>query len=193
MTMKAKLFWSSFPLILLLLTACGSGGDHHDAAMAEHLAMMKADSAAKAQLTAQEATARAIIDLVNSKGTEGIENLMSEDFVDHQQDPSITTTGIQGAKDMFTLLHTAYPDFKQEVLAMSTTGDRTFIHLRMTGTNTGAWGAMPATGKTMDVLGVDILRFEDGKAVEHWGYMEEMKMMTQLGMMPAPGTEPGNK
>ena len=38
---------------------------------------------------------------------------------------------------------------------------------------------------------VDVLRFENGKVVEHWGYMEEMKMMEQLGMMG--GEEAGGK
>ena len=78
------------------------------------------------------------------------------------------------------------PDMRQEWLHASTTGDRTYIHYRLTGTNTGPYGDMPPTGKAMDVMGVDIIRFADGKAVEHWGYMEEMKMMQQLGMMPGP-------
>jgi hypothetical protein len=39
-------------------------------------------------------------------------------------------------------------------------------------------------------MGCDILRFENGKAAEHWGYMEEGKMMQQLGLMPAPGAAP---
>jgi predicted ester cyclase len=43
---------------------------------------------------------------------------------------------------------------------------------------------MPATNKPVDVYAVDVLRFENGKVVEYWGYMEEMKMMEQLGMMP---------
>ena len=56
----------------------------------------------------------------------------------------------------------------------------------MIGTNTGPWGEMPATGKVMDVMGCDVMRFENGKAAEHWGYMEEAKMMMQLGLMPPP-------
>jgi predicted SnoaL-like aldol condensation-catalyzing enzyme len=42
---------------------------------------------------------------------------------------------------------------------------------------------MPATNKPIDIHTVDVLRFENGKVVEHWGYMEEFKMMEQLGMM----------
>lgn len=188
--MKTELSPSTLAIAaLLLLGACSAP----DPKMAEHMAMMKADSAEAAQVAAQENAVRAIFDMINSGNYEGMDNLMTADFVDHQQDPSITTTGIQGVKDMMNLLRGAYPDYKQEVLHMSSSGDRTYVHLRMTGTNTGPWGAMPATGKAMDVMGVDVIRFADGKAAEHWGYMEEMKMMTQLGLMPDPAAAPEAK
>lgn len=177
----------------MLLAACGGGGEHHDDAAAKHAAMMKADSAAKAAVAAQEATARAAIGIFNGETSVDMETIMVADHVDHQQDPSITTTGIQGARDMLALVRTAYPDFKQEIEAMSTNGDRTYAHVHITGTNSGPWGAMPATGKAMDIMGVDIFRFQDGKIAEHWGYMEEMKMMVQLGLMPAPGAEAATK
>jgi len=34
------------------------------------------------------------------------------------------------------------------------------------------------------------MRFENGKVVEHWGYMEDMKMMDQLGMGPGAAAPP---
>ncbi len=186
--MRKQLILASAPLAIgLLLASCGGGG--HDHAAADHTDMMKADSTAKAELAARETGVRAVFEAINTGNLGNIGDHVAENFVDHQQDPSITTTGIQGLKDMVGLLRGAYPDYHQEIVSMSTTGDMTFVHFHMKGTNSGPWGAMPATGKTMDVMGVDVLRFENGKAVEHWGYMEEMKMMTQLGLMPEPGAE----
>lgn len=178
---------SSLPLAgILLFAACESAehekAEHNDPMAAMHAEMMKADSAAQAQ----EAMAVKITELFNNHDLTGLEELMNTDFVDHQQDPSIKTTGIQGAKDFLGMMFTAFPDFKQEIISMSTTGDMTFMHIRMTGTNSGPWGEMPATNKVMDVMGCDVIRFANGKASEHWGYMEEVKMMTQLGMMPPP-------
>ena len=187
--MRNQLILASAPLAIgLLLASCGGGGHDH-AAAAEHAAMMKADSTAKAELAAREASVRAVFESMNTGNLDNIGDYVAENFLDHQQDPSITTTGIQGLKDMVSLLRGAYPDYHQDIVSMSTTGDMTFVHFRMKGTNTGPWGEMPATGKTMDVMGVDVLRFENDKVVEHWGYMEEMKMMTQLGLMPEPGAE----
>ncbi len=175
---------STFPLslsIVALLFACGAPPDPH---AAEHAAMMKADSATRAQAAAQEAAFRKVFEMFNTGDTKGIEDLLTADFMDHLKDPSITTTGVQGARDMVALIRTAMPDFHQEWLNASTTGDRIYVHYHMTGTNTGAFGAMPATGKAMDILGVDVVRFADGRMAEHWGYYEEGKLMQQLGLMP---------
>ena len=44
---------------------------------------------------------------------------------------------------------------------------------------------MPATGKSMDVPAVDIVRVNDeGAAAEHWGVTDTMTMMQQLGVVP---------
>ncbi|MES1193765.1 MAG: ester cyclase [Solirubrobacterales bacterium] len=44
---------------------------------------------------------------------------------------------------------------------------------------------MPATGKRIDVQLIDIIRFgDDGLAHEHWGVMDVMTMMQQLGAIP---------
>ncbi len=192
--MNTSIFHASVPLAaLLLLGACSVNNGNPDPKAAEHAAMMKADSSMKAQVAAQEATTKAVIDLFNTASTDGVENLLADNFMDHQQDPAVKATGLQGVKEMMAMYHTAFPDFKQEIVSMSTSGDRTFLHLHLTGTNSGPWGAMPATGKKMDVMGADVIRFENGKAAEHWGYMEDMKMMQQLGLMPPPGEEPKKK
>lgn len=161
--------------------------------MAEHKAMMAADSTAKANVTAQEATARKLLELSGVPDSASLGAIVADNFVEHQMPEFITTQGLAGLRQEIAAYYTAFPDMKQEVLGMATNGDRTYVQLHITGTNSGAWGSMPATGKKMDVMGCDILRFENGKAVEHWGYMEEMKMMQQLGLMPAPGAAPEKK
>lgn len=123
---------------------------------------------------------------------EGIENCVAENMIEHSPAPMIKTTGLQGMKDIIAMHHGAFPDTKIEVLDMWQDGDKVVAHYRMTGTNTGAMGEMPATNKAMDVNGVDIVRFENGKGVEHWGYWEESKMMTQLGLMPPEGGAPAD-
>jgi len=42
----------------------------------------------------------------------------------------------------------------------------------------------PGTGKSVDVEVIDIVKIKDGKMTDHWGQIDAMKMMTDLGLMP---------
>ena len=46
---------------------------------------------------------------------------------------------------------------------------------------------IPPTGKRISINVIDILGMAEGKFVEHWGVMDSMAMMQQLGVVPAPG------
>ena len=152
--------------------------------MAEHRAMMTADSAEQAEVEHMKQTAQRFLEMWFSGKTEGIEEIVGEKFVSNIPMPGVSSTGIQLLKDMIAKSSTAFTDNKTEEMHMITEGDRVVMHYRWKGVNTGSMGeGMPATNKPIDVHTVDVLRFENGKVVEHWGYMEEFKMMEQLGMM----------
>lgn len=38
----------------------------------------------------------------------------------------------------------------------------------------------------MQITVIDMMRFQDGKLVEHWGVADRLSMMEQLGMKPPP-------
>ena len=46
---------------------------------------------------------------------------------------------------------------------------------------------MPPTGKQVAVSSMNIDQFADGKIVETWRLFDQMAMMQQLGVIPAPG------
>jgi predicted ester cyclase len=46
---------------------------------------------------------------------------------------------------------------------------------------------MPATGRSIEIQFIDIVRFDDdGRGLEHWGVVDVMTMMQQLGVVPVP-------
>ena len=53
-----------------------------------------------------------------------------------------------------------------------------------TGTHTGEFMGIPATGKRVSFTEIHIVRIANGKAVEHWGNQDDMGMMQQLGVIP---------
>jgi len=188
--MKTSLLFT-LPLVAMLWS-CGGSNLEHDTMMAEHKAMMSADSAKQSSMEQMKQTAQRFLDLWFTGNTEGIEEIVAENFVSHMSMPGVNSTGIQRLKDLVAKSSTAFTDNKTEDMHMITEGDRVVMHYRWKGVNTGSMGeGMPATNKPIDVHTVDVLRFENGKVVEHWGYMEEFKMMEQLGMMP--GEEEGAK
>lgn len=175
-----------------ILCSCSGSNPEHDPVMAEHKAMMTADSAEQAEVEHMKQTAQRFLELWFSGKTEGIEEIVGEKFVSNIPMPGLSSTGIQQLKDMIAKSSTAFTDNKTEEMHMITEGDCVVMHYRWKGVNTGSMGeGMPATNKPIDVQTVDVLRFENGKVVEHWGYMEEFKMMEQLGMMG--GEEAGGK
>ena len=64
-------------------------------------------------------------------------------------------------------------------------GDKGVARLRFTGTHEGDFMGVPASGKRVDVQLIDITRFgDDGLAHEHWGVMDALAMMQQVGAIP---------
>lgn len=181
----------TLPLVAMLWS-CGGSNPEHDTMMAEHKAQMTADSAKHAEMDRMKQTTQRFLDLWFSQNTDGIEEIVAENFVSHLAMPGVSSTGIQQLKDMIAISSAAFTDNKTEDLHMIAEDNRVVAHYRWKGVNSGSMGeGMPATNKPIDVHTVDVLRFENGKVVEHWGYMEEFKMMEQLGMMG--GEEEGGK
>lgn len=91
----------------------------------------------------------------------------------------------EGTKQLFQMLMAAYPDLRFDAEDILTSGDKVVARVRIAGTNKGTFMGMPATGKAIDIQGIDILRFSnDGLVHEHWGAMDIMLMMQQLGAVP---------
>ena len=65
-------------------------------------------------------------------------------------------------------------------------GGRVVARVRYTGTHRGEFMGMPAAGKSVDVNLIDIhVVGDDGLVHEHWGVMDALALMQQLGAVPA--------
>jgi steroid delta-isomerase-like uncharacterized protein len=130
----------------------------------------------KTNIAAQEAFGEAI-----NTGTLDFDDLVAADSVDHDPAPG-QAPGPQGYRDMFSELRTAFPDLHVEVEHLTATDDDVAFAYMITGTNHGPFQGNPATGNRINVRGVQIGRFEDGKLVERWGSSDQLGILTQLGI-----------
>lgn len=128
-----------------------------------------------------------IEEVINQNNLSLGEQLMAADIIEHEELPPGIPTGIEGTKIMFTMLHNAFPDFKATINDLIAEDDKVVVFMTWTGTQHGDWMGLPPSGKPMSIHVMDIFRVADGKLVEHWGMMDSMAMMQQLGALPTPG------
>ena len=114
-----------------------------------------------------------------------VDDLIASNAVDHEGLPGIDTNGPAGFKRLVSAFRAAFPDLKISAEDMIADGDKVAARVTMRGTHKGEFMGIPATGKSVTVTGIDIIRFAGGKAVEHWGITDNMSMMQQLGAMPS--------
>ena len=129
-------------------------------------------------------TMRRVYDLLNAGDVDGFGALLADDFVEHEELPGLAPTK-EGVKDFFKAYLAAFPDLRMTAEDVLASGDKVVARVRTTGTHQGEFMDIPATGKSIDVQLVDIIRFgDDGLAHEHWGVFDTMTMMQQLGVVP---------
>lgn len=126
-------------------------------------------------------TLRRFYDLLSAGDIDGFGELLADDFVEHEETPGLAPTK-DGVLRFFEMYRAAFPDLRMNPEDILASGDRAVARVRVTGTHQGEFMGMPATGKSIDVQLIDIIRFgDDGLAHEHWGVVDTMAMMQQLG------------
>ena len=130
------------------------------------------------------ATMRRCYELLNAGDLDAFGEYLSDDFVEHEATPGLEPTK-EGVLEFFKQYRAAFPDLRFEAQDVLPSGDKVAVRFRVTGTQSGDFMGIPATGKSIDVHGVDIVRFgDDGVGREHWGVFDAMTMMQQLGVVP---------
>ena len=130
------------------------------------------------------ATARRAYDLINAGDIDGFGDLLTDDFVEHEETPGLAPTK-DGVLEFFRMYRAAFPDLTMSAEEVLVSGDKTVARARATGTHQGEMMGMPPTGKSIDVKLIDIMQFNDaGMICEHWGLVDMLSMMQQLGAIP---------
>ncbi len=77
-----------------------------------------------------------------------------------------------------------FPDYCEELESLMGEGDFVAWRSRGAGTQRGALGPFPATGKRMDVVIMGVHRFEAGLVVETWTSWDNLAVLMQLELLP---------
>ncbi|MGE0688018.1 MAG: ester cyclase [Dehalococcoidia bacterium] len=132
-----------------------------------------------------KALAQQLMDGLSAGELGVIDTLIGDGFVEHEELPPGMPEGREGVRALFSMLRAGFPDLRVDVQHLIADGDLVSAFVVFKGTHQGEFMGIPATGKSMAINVSDILRFENGKIVEHWGVMDSMAMLQQLGVGPA--------
>ncbi len=134
------------------------------------------------------ATMRRLYDVVNAGDLDGLGRLLADDFAEREALPGLPPTKA-GVIEYFRMLTAAFPDLRMVPDDVIAGGDKAVARVRLTGTHSGPFMGLAATGRRVEVPLVDIIRFgDDGLAREHWGVVDQLVLLQQLGALP---NEPG--
>lgn len=112
-----------------------------------------------------------------------LDELIASDFTDHNPNPG-QPPGLEGLKQFISSMHTVLSGLQVNVEDMVAEGDKVVARLRISGTHQGEFMGNAPTGNQVTFTGIDILRIDNGKVVEHWGNVDELGMLRQLGVIP---------
>ncbi|MFF5262041.1 ester cyclase [Actinomadura viridis] len=97
----------------------------------------------------------------------------------------VESTGARALKEVFAVLHQAFPDLHVSVEDVIAERDKVVSRNIVTGTHRGEYMGLPPTGRSVSYSEIFIVRFVDGRVAETWGVVDALSQMRQLGVMTA--------
>ena len=141
---------------------------------------------AEVQTEQNKANARRAYEAISQGNLDAFYETVDPNIVDHSGLPGIPP-GLEGVRQWFSTLRSAFPDLRINAEDIIAEGDKVVARYSVTGTHQGEFWGIGPTGKQVTFSGIDIVRVADGKLVEHWGEIDALGLMQQLGAIPAPG------
>ncbi len=92
--------------------------------------------------------------------------------------------GIAGARLFYGAFFAGFPDASIQPDLLVEEGDKVACLFTMSGTHTGEFNGIPATGKPVRMIGISVLRFAGGKCVERWSETDFLGLLQQIGAVP---------
>jgi len=116
-----------------------------------------------------------------------IAEFMTTDSVFHGDSFVGELPGVGGYTAWAAGTHTALPDIHFTIEDLVAEDDMVAARLSFTGTNTGPFLTIPATGASIVARAIVAYRFSDGKIQEGWINVDGLNALVQMGLIPPMG------
>lgn len=147
-------------------------------------------SAAQTPETGHEDVFLAMVRALNDRDLDALDALLAPDLVRHSQaTPDVEIRSLDDFKDFLRTDFATVPDSEVDCPMVIVEGDLLACWCTYRGTQQGAMGPFPPTGRRVDLDFSGFIRFEEGLIAEMWVTWDNLTALTQLGHFPPPGTE----
>lgn len=129
--------------------------------------------------------ARSYVEVYNQKDVDMLDRILAPDYLDH--DPLVPglPSGREGERVFAQGVLAAFPDIHGTIEDVVEEGDKVVSRITWTGTHQGMFQGIPATGRTVRVAEIHLMRVDDGRISEHWTGFDMLGLLQQLGAFPA--------
>lgn len=117
----------------------------------------------------------------NKKDLDAVDTYFSKNIIRKVNSVNLASSKNELMADM-QLYFTGFPDLEIQSSNMLADGSEIYMSWTITGTNTGRFGELPATGKKVQISGISRMEFDDeGKIVAEEVYYNELSLLQQMG------------
>ncbi len=135
-------------------------------------------------MTDTQAIGSKFIDFV-TKGEIDDMGIFASDFVYHN--PNGDTFDLESSAGTVKAFFEAIPDHETTIEDSIVDGNKLVYRWTTRGHQLGVMQGLPPTGKALAIIGVTIIRVENGQIAEVWDYVDLLGVLQQLGVVPKPG------
>lgn len=111
-----------------------------------------------------------------------IDEIVHPDY--RYRSPGSEMNGIAELKSFISDFRKGFPDLNLKIDEQIIDRDKACTCFTLTGTHMEAFMGVPATKQQVEVHGIVVSRFQDNKIVEDWEVLDQLGLLTQLGVVP---------
>ena len=133
------------------------------------------------------AAGRSLYEAWEKRDFEAFEDFLADGVSFNDTSRGQVVKGKAAVKDWYASWTTACPDSVAGATVVAASDDTAVFEGVYAGTNTGAFGPFLATGRSVSLPWINVLRFDsDGRIIGGGAYYDQLTVMTQLGHMEPP-------
>jgi len=115
------------------------------------------------------------------------DEILAPDIVMHHPSSPQPVAGAQSVVGFLGAFRAGFPNMSMKVEFAFGEAEMVAVRWRMSGTHTAELFGIPPSGKSVNVAGISLLRFSNGKVVEDWVSEDTLGLMQQIGVIPVMG------